>query len=94
MCVVSAVGDNWNQRLPEKFPWVNKSNPSVALFPVSRQEFEALQKEVKALRELLLAAKKFDEETNQPNCEVDEKVKLIKQIAKMVGVDMKDVFEE
>jgi len=39
-------------------------------------------------------AKVFDAITEQPDCEVDEKVALIKRIAELVGVDLHDVFEE
>jgi hypothetical protein len=60
---------------------------------ISREEFEALKKEMQELKELLKAAKKFDEATNQPHCEQDDKVALIKKIAELVGVDMKDVLD-
>jgi hypothetical protein len=60
--------------------------------PVSRDEFNALKKEVEELKILLLAAKRFDEETGQKNCEVEEKVAFIRQLAEFVGVDVDDVF--
>jgi hypothetical protein len=44
------------------------------------------------LRKLLVAAKDFDVVTGQPDCEVDDKVALIKRLAELVGVDMSDVF--
>jgi len=59
---------------------------------VTKEEFDALKKEMEALKKLLLAAKAYDEATGQPDCEMEEKVDLIKKIAKIVGVDMKDVF--
>ena len=82
------IGDGYNDQFPTRWP-------SVTVYPepsVPRHEFDALKKEVQELRELLLAAKKFDEETGQPNCEIDEKVEMIKKIAELVGVDMQDVF--
>lgn len=83
MCVVSAVGDNWKDSFPNRWP----------TYPdVTREEFDALKKEVKELKELLLAAKKFDEATGQPNCEMDEKIDLIKKVAKELGIDMTGVF--
>ncbi len=45
------------------------------------------------MKKLLQAAKRFDEATGQPHCEIDEKVRLIKEIAKLVGVELGDVFE-
>lgn len=59
---------------------------------VSREEFNALKKEVKELRKLLLAAKEFDEATGQADCEMDEKIEFIRQLADFVGVDLDEVF--
>jgi hypothetical protein len=97
MCVVSAVGDNWRDRLPETYPWINPNpQPGQTIIlspPISRQEFDKLKAEVEELKKLLKAAKEFDEKTGQPDCEMDDKVNLIKRVAELVGVDMKDVFK-
>jgi hypothetical protein len=61
---------------------------------VSKQEFEALKKEVEELKQLLKAAKKFDEETGQPDCHMDDKVDFIKKLAEYVGVDLEDIFKK
>lgn len=61
-----------------------------------RAEFEQFRVEVRqemlALKELLMAAKKFDEATGQPDCEQAEKVEKLRQMAKLVGIDMDDVI--
>jgi len=85
MCMISMIGDDWRQRFPTQWPQFNPEQ-------VTRAEFEALRKEMEELKQLLLAAKKYDEATGQPDCEVDEKVALIKAVAKAVGVDMDAVF--
>jgi hypothetical protein len=56
------------------------------------EEFDALKDEVKELRKLLQAAKEFDEATGQHDCEAEEKVRFIKDLAKFVGVDLSDVL--
>ncbi len=90
MCMVSNIGDSYGEMFPGKWP---QYNPPLEVVIVNNSaEIEALRNEIKALKKLLLAAKKFDEQTGQPDCEMDEKVNLIRAIAKMVGVDMKDVF--
>lgn len=109
MCMVSNIGDQWGRDFPDRYPWVKPvplphieppfPMPVFPAFPdkqpdVSREEFDKLRKEMEALRELLKAAKKFDESTGQPHCEVDAKVRLIKEIAKLVGVELGDVFEQ
>jgi len=60
---------------------------------VSKEEFDALKKEVEELKQLLKAAKKFDEETGQPDCHMDDKVDFIKKLAEFVGVDLEDIFK-
>ncbi len=59
---------------------------------IEKAELDALRKEVLELKELLMAAKKFDAATGQPDCEMDAKVKLIKELAKLFGIDLGDVF--
>jgi len=56
--------------------------------PVSRAEFEALKKDVLEMKEILKIAKKYDKDTGQPDCEMEEKIELIKKIAKLVGVEL------
>ena len=103
MCVVSMIGDDWQKMQLPKHPWVSPTYPTTPGYPhfpngisvhpsPSREEFAALKREVEARKKLLLAAKAYDEATGQPDCEVDEKVDLIKRIAELVGVDISDVF--
>lgn len=95
MCVVSAVGDTWQQGFPERWPNVIRPNSTTYIeIPVSRQEFEALKAELEALKKVLKEAKLFDEATGQPDCEVDEKVGLIKALAEALDVDLEDIFGE
>lgn len=64
-------------------------------FPVNaltREEFDVLKRDVEALKLLLEAAKKYDEDTGQPDCHQDEKVEFLRKIAEFVGVDLETVF--
>lgn len=90
MCIVSMIGDGYRDQFNYRWPSINVGTTIPT--DVTRGEFEALKKEVLELKELLKAAKKFDENTGQPNCEMDDKVRLIKEIAQLVGVNMSDVF--
>jgi hypothetical protein len=104
MCSVSMVGDYFKNTLPTRHPWVVE-DPYAPLIPspggaggygvmgISREEFEALKKEMQELKELLKAAQKFDEATNQPHCENEDKVAMIKKLAELVGVDLEDVLK-
>lgn len=88
MCVVSMVTDHWNKQHPDMDKYFGLGWPQV-----SRIEFEALRKEVLELKELLKAAKLIDIATDQPNCEKEENVKLIKKLAESLGVDMEDLLD-
>jgi hypothetical protein len=100
MCAVSMVTDYWNKNDKHKY----NSIPSVGLptgglaglnyNPVSRAEFEQLRKEMVELKELLKAAKSYDDLTNQHNCEKEENVKVLRRIAKALDVNLDDIFEE
>lgn len=95
MCMVSNIGDGWAEKFPHHWPQIPPNPPpkfNIIQSGISKADFDALKKEVQELKKLLEAAKKFDEATGQPDCEMDEKVKLIKAIAKLVGVDMESVF--
>lgn len=108
MCVVSNIGDYWKDRLPDQYPWINPHiTPLTPTGPqtggshtftigpgVTQQQFDELKKEMEELKQLLKAAIKFDEKTNQPHCEQEEKIQLIRKVAELVGVDMKDVFPD
>lgn len=102
MCVVSFVGDTWNQRLPQQHPWIQPS-PYVTDFTISdnplnkytqptRAEYDALKKDVEFMKEMLRKAKIYDVENNEPNCEIEEKIERLRAIAKIVDVDLDEVL--
>ena len=93
MCAVSAVGDYWSANLPQQ-PYYPVIQPifTNGTPEISRAEFDALKKDIEALKELLAAAKKFDAATGQPDCETDEKVELIRKLAKLVGVSFDGIL--
>jgi hypothetical protein len=59
---------------------------------ISREEFDSLKKEVLEMKELLKRALDYDKRNNEPNCEMEEKVALLKKVAEYVGVTLEDVF--
>jgi len=87
MCTVSMIGDHFGEkfRRPEYFWLTNVTHPS-------QQEFDALKREVEEMKALLKRAKLYDEANGEPDCEMDEKVALLKRIAEVVGVDLTEVF--
>ena len=105
MCTVSMIGDHYRDYFPQKHPWTNPYMtpntspvfPDIALWPavlpqVSRAEFDALRAEVENMKELLRCAKIYDEVNGEPECEIDEKMDILRKVAKLVGVDLDDVI--
>lgn len=93
MCVVSMVGDHFNDRWQPKIP--NKIYTTDNLMPFlapTREEFDVLKKEVENMKKLLERAIKYDKDNNEPACEIEEKVVLLKKVAELVGVSLEDIF--
>ena len=96
MCAVSAVGDNWQKEWPGI--WPNAIPPympqiNVPLVPpVDRKEFDRLKAEVEKMKKELEAARVQDILDRNPDCEMEDKVALLKAVAKAFDVDLKGVF--
>lgn len=90
MCVVSMIGDHYNDKwnTPDyKQIWDNWPE-------VTKQEFDALKKEVEEMKELLKRAKIYDEVNNEPNCEIENKVAMLKKIAELFNINLDEVFKK
>lgn len=91
MCVVSMVGDYYKDAFEKRFP-TPKDIFRPELPKVSQFEFDQLKKEVLEMKELLIKAKAYDEKNNEPHCEQEDKIAVIKKVAEYVGVDLTEVF--
>lgn len=89
MCVVSFIGDHYNDK------WTKPDYTFIHNFPqVSKEEFDKLKKEVEEMKQLLIKAKIYDEKNNEPNCEIEEKMAKLREIAKLVGIDIDEVLKQ
>jgi hypothetical protein len=93
MCTVSNVGDFYGSKWLQDYPWTMPTTVTVIPVEVTRAEFDALRAEVEECKELVLAAKRIDAALGEPNCEMDEKVALLKRVAELVGIDMSELFQ-
>ena len=102
MCVVSMTGDFFGQRWPREYPWINPSKdttnpyvlPDLIPQPPTQEEFDKLKREVEILRDLLIKSKEYDKRNGEPDCEIDEKMKFLKKIAKLFDIDLDDVLKK
>lgn len=86
------IGDYYRETFPQRYPWVQTTETNIIYYQVSREEFEALREDVQEMKALLIRAKIYDEANGEPNCEMEEKIEMIKRIADMVGIDLHEVF--
>jgi hypothetical protein len=93
MCFVSMVGDHFRDQFSQR-NWFTDFNQFQALPAVSRQEFDELKREVEGMKALLKRAKEYDERNGEPECEVDEKMDLLRKVAKLVGIELDDVLDK
>lgn len=77
---------------PSEAPHHSPTDYQPPSYFITREEFEALRKDVEEMKKLLIKAKEYDERNNESNCEMEDKVELLKKVAKYVGVDLSEIF--
>lgn len=84
MCTVSMIMDQFI-----KTPWVQPNPPTwVPVDFVPAWRVDQLEQRVKLLEDMLAAAKKYDEDNGEPNCELESKKETLKELAKQLGVEI------
>lgn len=91
MCTVSMIAEHYRDKF---YPQQTSGVLDASMFraPVTRAEFDALKRDVEDMKALLVRAKKYDEDNGEPECEMEEKVALVRRVAEAVGVDLSDVL--
>jgi hypothetical protein len=94
MCVSSMVGDHYRDMWTPRFVPYPTPNDTIIIQPtvISREEFEILKREVQQMKDLLKRAKAYDEKNGEPDCAIDEKMQILRKVAKLVGVELDDVM--
>lgn len=93
------IGDHYSQQWVRPGQWQQEAGGTTPIIltsidQISRQEFEELKREVLTMKELLIKAKAYDEKNGEPNCEMEEKVKILKKVADLVGVSLEEIFKK
>lgn len=99
MCVVSMIGDHysdkwgdWKDRFPKQWP-IEPHTPFAPIPEITRSEFDKLKEQVDEMVKLLKRAQEYDKANNEPDCELEDKMKVLRQVAKLVGVDLDTVLK-
>ena len=97
MCAVSAAGDEWTRTWPNIWPpqtpkpWEQPTRVPLQDY-ISRKEFQELKDLVLKMKEELEKARAQDIAQGNPDCEMEEKVTILKKVAEALGVDLNEVF--
>lgn len=84
MCVMSMVVDHYHDKWKEKIDkqeWDRVTQPVLPILPVTPEEIEDFRK-------LLERAREYDRKNNQADCEMEDKKRLLKELAAKLGVNI------
>jgi len=72
-----------------KTPWVPQVIPTY-VHPeyTEKWKFDQLEQKVRQIEEFLRAAKKYDDENGEPECELETKKEALRALAKQWGVEI------
>ncbi len=100
MCVYSMISDHYAGKWLGRICKPYKVNPEPYVFPgwptaipavqplVAKEDLDEIKREVAELKELLKKSRKYDEKTGQPDCGLEDKKKLLRELAERLGVDL------
>ena len=80
MCVVSMVMDHYRDK------WSPLTQPSYPT--ITNREPAITDAEIREFRELLNRAREYDKRNNEPECEMESKKEAVRNLAKILGVDV------
>lgn len=90
------IGDYYKDNFGNR-KWYDTVVNSPVVLPqpqISKEEFDSLKKEVMEMKELLRRAKIYDERNNEPDCEIEDKMEILRKIAALVGINLDDVLSK
>ena len=95
MCVLSMVMDHYNDEWNKRLPKINPIPPTdweriLQEIPQKKEEpvRPITKEEVEEFRRLLERAREYDKRNNEPDCEMEDKKRMLKELAEKLGVDI------
>lgn len=105
MCVYSLVVDHftdkWRPYVPAWPPEGTGGNgigvpPNITIgitSPLTQAEIDQFRRDVAEFKILLERAREYDRRNNEPECESDEKLTILKKIAAALDIDLTEVLK-
>lgn len=92
MCVVSMIMDDYKEDWSRKYPWTittggtypTPTNPPA----VDQATIDEMRKDIERLKRQVEAAKEYDTRNNEPECGLEEKRKVLQDIAKAFKLEI------
>lgn len=107
MCTVSMIGDHYGDKwFPKRYPGdFQPFDPDkragrediakiLAGNQVTREEFDKLKAEVAEMTQLLKRALEYDRKNNEPDCQMEEKMALLRKVCDAVGIDLDEILNK
>ncbi len=88
MCAVSMIGEHYSDKYRQQWPEIYQPGWAPTFTGPTREEFDKLRADVDEMLVLLRRAKLYDAANHEPDCETDEKMAVLRKVAKLVGVDL------
>jgi hypothetical protein len=85
--------DKWYPTPTPEIPNIGVPYPLPPTPNVTKEEFEALRRDVLEMKELLKRALDYDKRNNEPHCETHAKMEVLRNVAKIVGISLDDIIE-
>ncbi len=86
MCVVSMMMDHYQDKWRRELDRINTLPPLVPIPAPPAPQIP--QKDVEEFYKLLERARAYDKANSQPDCELEEKKQKLKELAKLLGVEI------
>ncbi len=90
MCVYSMIVDHYTEKWPKQYPTVNPPQtwPGGSGGTLGWKPAGPTPEEVEEFRKLLDRAREYDKRNHEPNCELEAKKDVLRQMAKQWGIDI------
>lgn len=93
MCVVSMILDHYRDEWRRRYiPQPILPMPGIN-YPIPVSPRGPTQEEVDEFRRLLDRAREYDKRNNEPDCEMDDKKRQLKELAEKLGVNISFIDE-